>query len=294
MCDVYPGNGGGRGWSWVQTRPTCSVISQLLVTCSSSYPLSLVLDAKKGSPTASSDSYENPLWKCLQSFQRDQFQTWRESKRTSIEASGNWSGEINSAKASTGIKIRQCRSRSKGNRPGEKCVRIKKRKICVEGNEFQRHLKKCQEWVWERDIQFSIRNWKTGLQIFDLFTTWWRSFKKKHLRFCIPTCHERWFRRHTVMAFSRKKKTGWMCPSASSIVLFKDRIQMLTSVPSAVGDLYPIRIWWHHSTLLKTPCFFEWRFVRAPEHNSETRRCWTRILQNGSEWDYKSFNIWIN
>ena len=164
----------------------------------------------------------------------------------------------------------------------------------MEDNEFQRHLKKYQEWVWQRDTQFSIRNWKTGLQIFDLFTTWWRSFKKKHLRFCIPTCHERWFRRHTVMAFSRKKKTGWMCPSVSSIVLFKDRIQMLTSVPSAVGDLYPIRIWWHHSTLLKTPCFFERRFVRAPEHNSETRRCWTRILQNGSEWDYKSFNIWIN
>ena len=78
MCDVYPGNGGGRGRSWVQTRPTCSVISQLLITCSSPYPLSLVLDAKKGSPTASSDRYENPLWKCLQSFLRDQFQTWRE------------------------------------------------------------------------------------------------------------------------------------------------------------------------------------------------------------------------
>ena len=44
-------------------------------------------------------------------------------------------------------------------------------KICVEDNEFQRHLKKCQEWVWQRDTQFSIRNWKTGLQIFDLFTT---------------------------------------------------------------------------------------------------------------------------
>ena len=199
MCDVYPGNGGG-------TRPTCSVISQLLVTCSSSYPLSLVLDAKKGSPTASSDRYENPLWKCLQSFQRDQFQTWRESKRTWIEASGNWSGEINSAKASTGIKIRQCRPRSKGNRPGEKCVGINKRKICEEDNEFQRHLKKCQEWVWQRDIQFSIRNLKTGLQIFDLFTTWWRSFKKKNLRFCIPTCYERWFRIHTTMAFRWKKK----------------------------------------------------------------------------------------
>ena len=177
MCDVYPGNGGDGGRSWVQIRPICSVISQLLVTCSSPYPLSLVLDAKKGSPTASSDSYENPLWKSLQSFQRDQFQTWRESKRTWIEASGNWSGEINSAKVSTGIKIRQCRPRSKGNRPGEKCVGINKRKICEEDNEFQRHLKKCQEWVWQRDIQFSIRNWKTGLQIFDLFTTWWRSFK---------------------------------------------------------------------------------------------------------------------
>lgn len=119
MCDVYPGNGGDGGRSWVQIRPICSVISQLLVTCSSPYPLYLVLDAKKGSPTASSDSYENPLWKCLQSFQRDQFQTWRESKRTWIKARGNWSGEINSAKASTGIKIRQCRPRSKGNRPGE-------------------------------------------------------------------------------------------------------------------------------------------------------------------------------
>lgn len=55
------GEVGGGGRSWVQTRPTCSIISQLLITCSSPYPLSLVLDAKKGSPTASSDSYENPL-----------------------------------------------------------------------------------------------------------------------------------------------------------------------------------------------------------------------------------------
>ena len=67
-------------------------------------------------------------------------------------------------------------------------------------------LKNCQEWVWERDIQFSIRNWKTGLQIFDLFTTRWRSFKKKHLRFCIPTCYERWFRRHTAVAFSLQRQ----------------------------------------------------------------------------------------
>ena len=158
MCDVYPGNGGDGGRSWVQIRPICSVISQLLVTCSSPYPLYLVLDAKKGVQlhlqTAMRIHFEN----ACRVFKETNSKL--EEKVSALELK---QAEIDQEKSTLQKQVQELKSANAALEARltaqENFVGIKKRKICEEDNEFQRHLKKCQEWVWQRDIQFSIRNW---------------------------------------------------------------------------------------------------------------------------------------
>ena len=156
----------------MQTRPTCSVISQLLVTCSSSYPLSLVLDANLKEvqlhlQTTMRIHFEN----ACRVFKEANSKLKEKVSELELKQTGIDQEKLTLRKQIQELKSANAVLEAKVTAQEKNVSELISGKICVEDNEFQRHLKKCQEWVWQRDIQFSIRNWKTGLQIFDLFTT---------------------------------------------------------------------------------------------------------------------------